>query len=226
MGGPNVSVTVSRRTATGCSDIALCTSGGGDHCEVNRLSKVLSIPEAASSEGRRVCQMVVQGRILKRQPLSLVAAASLYAACREERIPVTLTEFAGQNGLKADEVGRCYRRIVEQALITPPAPNGTRYVDKVARMAGVAEESRKLSQEVERGAIEAGFENGNPMVVAAASVYLACLMSGENRTQADIAAAAGVGVISLRECAKKIRKLMLLGEEPDPLPRHADHAPK
>ncbi len=182
--------------------------GGAVECEVDRLANALSIPGSLNAEARRICSTTVEGRLVKRQPLHLIAASSLYAACREKRAPVTLKELATLSGSEPHEIGRYYKRIVGAMGIAPPVPNGRRYVDRVAMMAGVTKESKKLAEEVERKAVEAGFENGSPMGVAAAAIYVACLIDGEVKTQSDIAEAAGVSVVSLRESAKAIGRLV------------------
>lgn len=48
----------------------------------------------------------------------------------------------------------------------------------------------------------------NPMTIAAAAVYTASLMTGENKRQSDCAEAAGVAEVSLRGCGRMIRRLM------------------
>ncbi len=194
--------------ALGCNMQGWCKpKGRAVHCEIDRLAAALSVSDSVSTEARRVCSTVVESGIVKRQRIQLVAASSLYAACREKRVTVTLRELAILSGLKPSEVGRCYRHVMTKMEITPPVPNGTRYVERVATMAGVAEESKRLAQDVERKAVQAGLEDRSPMVAAAAAVYVACLMNGETKTQWQIAEAAGVGVASVREAAKEIRRL-------------------
>lgn len=48
------------------------------------------------------------------------------------------------------------------------------------------------------------------MTLAAAPVFEACLTTGENVTQDDVADAAGEGVLSVRECDKALRRLAVL----------------
>ncbi len=191
-----------------------CTLKGGVSCEVDKVTNRLSIPEPVKVEARRTCSNVVSNKVGKRQPLPLVAVSSVYAACRENRLPITIKELAEEGRLSDESVGRLYRRIADRLGITPPVPNGTKYVDRVAAEVGASDEARRISQVIERKAVEAGLGARSPMVLAAASVYTACLMCGENRTQSEVAEVAGVDVISLRECAKLIRALPDLGGTP------------
>ena len=192
--------------AARCPSEGICGLDGAS-CEVSRLANDLSVPDAVAIEAQRVCAAVIESKLARGKELSLIAVSSLYAACRENRTPVTIRELALESGLTLKEVGRCYRLIANKMEITPPAPNGTRYVDRVATKVGASAYAKRLSLELEKAAVEAGLGDRNPMVVAAAAVYTACLMAGENRSQSEVAEAAGVGEISLRGCAKAIRKL-------------------
>ncbi len=127
-------------------------------------------------------------------------------------MPITIRELAAQNGSKPVEIGRCYKLMVSKMGIVPPVPDGMRYIDRMAEATNVPEEARRLAKELERKAMAAGLSDGNPMVVAAAAIYLACLMTGEMKTQSDLAEAAGVGVVSIREAAKAIRRSVGIAE--------------
>ena len=136
-----------------------------------------------------------------------LAAAALYIACRERRIPVTLREFADSIGADPREVGRCYLGILENLHISRPGLNGKGYVYHIALRNPVSDQALALSQEIINQMSSKGLGGRNPMTLAAAALYIACCNSGENVTQAEVAEAAGVGEESVRECCKEIRNL-------------------
>ena len=47
-----------------------------------------------------------------------------------------------------------------------------------------------------------------PMGMAAAALYLACVMNGENRTQKDIAHASGVTEVTIRNRYKELKRFL------------------
>lgn len=89
-----------------------------------------------------------------------------------------------------------------------PVLNGRRYVERVASRVHASAEATKVAFEIEKKAIDAGLGGRHPMTLAAAAVYTACLNAGESRTQAGVADAASVTEVSVRECAKAIRRLI------------------
>lgn len=177
-------------------------------CEVNRLAPELGIPDAVGEQSRRICCGVVGKGLLKTKSLPVIAATSMYAACRESRTPVTIRELAAASRSNTTEIARCYRSILGEMGITPQIPNGTTYTLRVASKIGISREATDLSLKVVRKAAEQGFGVRNPMTLAAAAVYTACLSMGENVRQYDVADAAGVSEMSVRNCSKAMRRLI------------------
>jgi len=134
-----------------------------------------------------------------------VAAAALYVACRENKVPVTLRELAEVTGTGPREVGRCYTAMLERMHISRPYLNGNRYLHRLTLTRPLREEAYKASEEIIKRATDAGLGGRNPMTLAASALYLACCSAGEKVTQAQVAEAAGVGEESVRECCKAIR---------------------
>ncbi len=158
------------------------------------------------AESQHICATVIEKRLIRRKPLSIIAASSLYAASRESQTPLTLKELAASSGSSSKEIGRCYRQIVSRMDLKPQAVDAALYAIKVAERAHVSEKAANLSSMIVRKVVERGLEGRNPMTLAAAAVYTASLMTGESMTQSDVAEAANVGEMSVRECARAIRK--------------------
>ena len=140
-------------------------------------------------------------------PHAVLAAAALYIACRENKVPITLREFAQASGADPRDVGRCYLQLLENMHISRPSLNGNGYVYHLALRRPVSDQALSLSQEILNTISERGHGGRNPMTLAAAALYIACCTMGENVTQAEVAEAAGVGEESVRECCKEIRAL-------------------
>ena len=171
----------------------------------------LSVPKPVVDRSTSICCEVVSRKLIRKRPLAVIAASCSYAACRESSSPVTLRELAAAIHASPEDVGRCYISIRDKLHLAPPSPNMTAYALKVASRVQASEEATKLSLDVERRASAEGLGVRNPMTLAAAAVYLSCLTTGENVRQSDVAEAAGVGVISVRECIKLMRRLFSSG---------------
>ena len=189
-------------------DLACKLEAASPHCELHNITTAIGAPGQVADRGAEVCCSVVRDRLVRRQPLRLIAASSAYVACRESKTPVTIKELAAEVHNSPRELGRVYRAIRDSLQLSVPAHNGTTYTWKVASKVNASEEAIRLSMEVVKLAVAKGLGDRNPMTLAAAAVYTACLANGETVTQSDVAEAAGVSVIALRGCARSIRPIL------------------
>lgn len=175
--------------------------------EVNRVAARLKLSQAIRKRGAELCAEAKAAAFGHEIPQVVLAAASLYIACRESRTPATLREFADASGSDPRDVGRCYLHLLENMHISRPSLNGRGYVHHIALKRQVSEQALKLSQDIINSMSTKGLGGRNPMTLAAAALYLACCSLGENITQSEVAEAASVGEESVRECCKAIRAL-------------------
>ena len=175
--------------------------------ELNLVADSLGLPREVKKRAASVCADAAAMRFCRVTSRPVLAAAALYVACRECRVPTTLRELAGATGTDPRAVGRCYTTMLERMHITRPQLNGRPYVHHLVLKHPLPDEAYAKSEEIIRRTTDAGLGGRNPMTIAAASLYLACCGLGENVTQAEVAEAAGVGEESVRECCRELRTL-------------------
>jgi transcription initiation factor TFIIB len=175
--------------------------------DLHQVAQKLGLTHEVRKRATSICSDIKAsgfGRGINHRTL---AAAALYIACRERKVPVTLREFADASDADPRDVGRCYLSILENLHISRPNLNEKGYVYHIALKKRVSDQALKLSQEIINQMSSKGLGGRNPMTLAAAALYIASCDSGENVTQAEVAEAAGVGEESVRECCKEIRTL-------------------
>lgn len=175
--------------------------------EVANISRKLDLHQDVKNRAGAICADAVAMRFDREVAHPLLAAASLYVACREVKKPVTLRELADASGTEVRDLGRRYVALLERMHISRPELNDKGYVYHLALKRPVSEQALNLSQEIINRMAVKGLGGKNPMTLAAASLYLACCAVGEVVTQAEVAEAAGVGEETVRECCKEIRAL-------------------
>lgn len=174
--------------------------------EVDKLAVELSIPESVKGDSERICEDVVARNAAGRRSVPVIAASSLYTACRKNHAPITLKDLATATDSNPREIGRCYRSIINRMNLPPPNLNISTYAGRVAVAVKASDEATQLSLQIAKNSTDKGLGGRNPMTLAAASVYLACLITGEDSRQSDVADAAGVSEVSVRECVKAMRQ--------------------
>jgi transcription initiation factor TFIIB len=88
-----------------------------------------------------------------------------------------------------------------------PVSDPLTYVSKIAEKNGVTGKTQGAAITILRNAKQQRFSAGkDPMGMAAAALYIACLQNGEKITQKDIAEAAGVTEVTVRNRYKTLKK--------------------
>jgi len=174
--------------------------------ELDKLAGNLSLPDSVKSDSEKICEDVMARNVVGRRSVPVIAASSLYTACRESHTPVTLKDLATATDSNPREIGRCYRSIINRMNMAPPNLNGATYAVRVAGAVKASDDATQLSLQIVNKSIDKGLGGRNPMTLAAAAVYLACLITGEDSRQSDVADAAGVSEVSVRECVKAMRQ--------------------
>jgi transcription initiation factor TFIIB len=89
------------------------------------------------------------------------------------------------------------------------------YVSKIAERTGISGKTQGIAIQILREARNRRAVAGkDPMGLAAAALYVACLQNDEKKTQKDIAEAAGVTEVTVRNRYKTLKRQLKL-EVPD-----------
>ncbi len=179
--------------------------------ELDRLSDKLHIPSSVKEKAAIIYRKALERGLVRGRSISAIAAASLYAACRLTRTPRTLREVAAQSPMDKKEIARCYRLLLRELGLQMPVPEAELRVPKIAAKVGVGEKTQRLAIDILRRAEKLKTTAGkDPMGLAAAALYIACVLNNERRTQKMIADAAGVTEVTIRNRYKGLKKALNL----------------
>jgi len=133
-------------------------------------------------------------------------AASLYAAFRDTETPRTLKDIAAANNLHKKDIARDYRILLREMDLSMPVADATKSVARIASKVGMSEKTIRRAFEIIRITEEKEISAGKaPMGLAASALYLAGLIEGEPKTQKEIAEAAEVTEVTVRNRYKGLR---------------------
>ena len=150
-----------------------------------------------------------RGLVRGRTTLGIMAAAS-YAGCREMETPWTLKDIAAASNIKRKDIARNYRMLLSELDFKVPNPDPMKCIVKVANKANLCENTKRRAISIMKDIIKKEIPAGkDPMGIAATVLYIACLYTGEKRTRTDIAQAAGVTEVTLRNRYRHIKRLEL-----------------
>jgi transcription initiation factor TFIIB len=183
--------------------------------ELDRLSGKVNISPSVKEKAAVVYRKALDKGLVRGRSISAIAAASLYAACRKSGTSRTLREIAEASLVDKKDVARCYRLLLQELDFHMPVADPLTYVSKIAEKNGITGKTQGAAIQILREARQKRFAAGkDPMGMAAAALYIACLQNSEKITQKDIAEASGVTEVTVRNRYKALKKQLNL-EIPD-----------
>jgi len=173
--------------------------------ELERLSGKLHIPSFIQEMAAVIYRKALNADLIRGRSIAAIVAAALYAACRFTKMSRTLKEIAEASIRDKKEISKCYFLLIRKLEIKMPFADPMDHISRIAEKAGVSGESQSLAVKILREAKRKRLTMGkDPLGIAATMLYIACRLKGEKMTQMDIAAAAGVTEVTIRNRKKEL----------------------
>lgn len=179
--------------------------------ELDRLADKLNVSDAVIERAAYIYRKALEKGLVRGRSISALIAAALYAACRDMEIPRTLKDLSAVSNIKKKDIARCYRLLLREMDLKMPVVDPIKCVSRITSMAKLSEKTKRRALEILKKAEEMKTSAGkDPMGLAAAALYVACVLEGENKTQKDIAEAAGVTEVTIRNRYKGLKAALKL----------------
>jgi transcription initiation factor TFIIB len=174
--------------------------------ELDRLKDKLAVGDAVIEKAAYIYRKALDKHLVRGRSISSLIAASLYAACRDTETPRTLKDVGHSSNIKRKDIARCYRLLLRELGLRMPVVDPIKCIARIASKAGLSEKTKREATKILKTAEEIKISAGkDPMGLAAAALYVACVTNGENKTQRDVAEAAGVTEVTIRNRYKGLK---------------------
>ena len=174
--------------------------------ELDRLKDKLAVGDAVIEKAAYIYRKALEKGLVRGRSISALIASALYAACRDTETPRTLKDIANASNIKRKDIARCYRLLLRELGLRMPVVNPINCISRIASKAGLSEKTKREATKILKNAEEVKISAGkDPMGLAAAALYVACVTNGENKTQRDVAEAAGVTEVTIRNRYKGLK---------------------
>jgi transcription initiation factor TFIIB len=174
--------------------------------ELDRLKDKLAVGDAVIEKAAYIYRKALEKGLVRGRSISALIASALYAACRDTETPRTLKDISNSSNIKRKDIARCYRLLLRELNLKMPVVNPIKCVARIASKASLSEKTKRDASKILKTAEEMKISAGkDPMGLAAAALYVACVTNGENKTQRDVAEAAGVTEVTIRNRYKGLK---------------------
>ena len=178
----------------------------GETCDCLNLSR--NVLETASMIYRNLDDHVD----VKGKSIVSITAATIYMACKQCDVIRSLEEIcrgicpAKDVKSKTKLAARYYRTMVmEMGSLTVPVVTMDKYISKIANMTQTEVRVERLALEIAEKTKDNSISDGKtPNGIAAAYLYVASVLLGQNVLQRDVSSIAGVTEVTIRNRCKEI----------------------
>ena len=174
--------------------------------ELDKMGDKLGVSQPVKERAAYIYRKALDRGLLRGRSITGITAASLYAAFRDTETPRTLKDIAAVNNLSKKAVARDYRILLREMDLSMPVADAAKNVNRIASQVGLSQKVARKAIEIVRMTEEKEISAGKaPMGLAASALYLAGVLEGEVKTQKEIAEAAGVTEVTVRNRYKGLR---------------------
>jgi len=179
--------------------------------ELDRLKGKLTIPSSVLEKAAYIYRKALDKQLVRGRSISAMIAASLYAACRDTETPRTLKDIADAANVKRKEIARCYRILHRELELKMPVVDSIQCIARISSKLKITEKTKRYAAKILKETQKRQESSGkDPMGLAAAALYLSCIQNGVSITQRDLAEAAGVTEVTIRNRYKALREAKIL----------------
>jgi len=176
--------------------------------ELLKMKEKLSLSDAIAEKAAYIYRKALEKKLIRGRSISALIAAALYAACRESGTPRTIKEVCGEINIKRRDLAVSYRMILRELDMKMPVVDSVQCIARIASQVGMSEKTKRHAMKILKKAEESRSSAGKtPMGLAASSLYLASLKTGEKISQKQVAVASGVTEVTIRNRCKGLKLL-------------------
>jgi len=180
--------------------------------QLDTLKDKLGLSNAIVEKTAYIYRKAYERQLPRGKTIAGVLTAAMYIACRDMGIPRTLKEISTISNIKRKDIARNYRMLVFELDIIIPIVDPMNCIIRIANRVKLSDKTKRHAIRMmnniakEEIILSAG---KNPMGFAASILYLASIIikdDDNNVTQMELAEAAGVTEVTIRNICKSLRR--------------------
>jgi transcription initiation factor TFIIB len=168
--------------------------------DLDRLRGMLRLSDTIVEKAAYIYRRAQEQGLVRGRTMRAVMGAAIYIVQREMGISGTLDDIIRATNTKEKDLARAYRILIRELDLKVPMVDPVKCVSRVANKANISERTKRKAMNMIYDVVNSGLAAGkDPMGLAASVLYVSCVNSGEVKSQAAIADAAGVSEVTLRK---------------------------
>jgi transcription initiation factor TFIIB len=173
--------------------------------EISKIAKNLNLPKNIIETASVIYRKAVKQRLVRGRTIQGVTAAAIYVACRQCGVTRTLEDVSQASPMSKKEVGRSYRFLIKKLHFFIRPVKAGQYITKFCNQLTMQGKVEEIAHRILFVAKKLKLTSGRgPTGMAAATSYIASVLTGERKTQREIAEIAQVTEVTIRNRYKEL----------------------
>jgi len=173
--------------------------------EISKIANNLNLPKNVLETASVIYRKAVKKGLIRGRSIQGVTTATIYVACRQCGVARTLEDISNASPVDKKEIARCYRFILKQLNYFIPPVKPSQYITKFCNQLTMQGNVEEIAHKILFAATELKLTSGRgPTGIAAAASYIASVLTGERKTQREIAEIAQVTEVTIRNRYKEL----------------------
>jgi transcription initiation factor TFIIB len=173
--------------------------------EISKIANNLNLPKNIIETASVIYRKAVKQRLVRGRTVEGVTAAAIYVACRQCGVARTLEDVSQASPMSKKEVGRSYRFLIKKLHFFIRPVKAGQYITKFCNQLTMQGKVEEIAHRILFVAKELKLTSGRgPTGMAAAASYIASVLTGERKTQREIAEIAQVTEVTIRNRYKEL----------------------
>ncbi len=176
---------------------------------LNGMKTKLAIPDNVVEEAAYLYRKAASAKLTRGRTMASLVSATLYAACRETNTPRTLDDISKVGNVERRTLSRDFRTLIKKFDLKLDQYDTASFIVKISNNLNLREKTKRDALSIFKQSEDKKITSGkHPVALAAASLYLSCIINGEKISQKRFGAAAGVSDVTIRTRAALIKKTL------------------
>lgn len=182
--------------------------------ELKRLGATLNLPQDTQITASFYYRRALKAKLIRGRTINSMIAAAVYLAARKHKFAIVLKDLVESSNVDKKIIARCVRVFMIELKIKPKISNALDMIPRISSKLELTQETenqaRIILANARRGKLDVG---KSPMSIAGAAIYIACLETGERRTQNMVADAAMTTPVTIRKRFRDISDALTIDVE-------------
>jgi len=174
--------------------------------KINEISNILNLPKTVTETAAQIYRILAKKKVVKSRSVLGMAGASIYLACRKCKVSRSLKEVARSACTDKRSIAKYFRLVLKETEkdYVPPLSIG-KYISKLVNMMKIDPKVERLAIYLMSKTVDSKIFDGKaPAGLAASFVYISSVLAGAHVPQREIAEAAEVTEVTIRNRSREI----------------------